>query len=148
MILSDIIASIALIISFLTMVAAFRDISLSNKANTNLQRITLRLDFSHRYQEIMLAMSDSGDPDRIRKYVLLYFDLCSEEYRLWKSGEGIVDSKTWHLWEDGMRDLMEAQPTYRDIWNASKENYKSISDTSTNNFHAFFDSLVQESDRT
>ena len=118
MILSDIIASIALIISFLTMVAAFRDISLSNKANTNLQRITLRLDFSHRYQEIMLAMPDSCDPDRIRKYVLLYLDLCSEEYRLWKSGDGIVDSKTWHLWQDGMRDLMEAHPTYRDIWNA------------------------------
>ena len=145
---SDIIASIALIFSALMMIASFLTIYFSNKASNNAQRITLRLDFSHRYQEIMLAMPDSGDPDRIRKYVLLYFDLCSEEYRLWKSGEGIVDSKTWHLWEDGMRDLMEAHPTYRYIWNASKENYKSSSDTSTNNFHAFFDSLVQESDRT
>lgn len=98
---SDTIASIALIISFLTMIAAFRDIALFNKTNSNLQRITLRLDFSHRYQEIMLAMPDSNDPDRIKKYVLLYFDLCSEEYRLWKSGDGIVDSKTWHLWENG-----------------------------------------------
>lgn len=98
---SDTIASIALIISFLTMIAAFRDIALFNKANSNLQRITLRLDFSHRYQEIMLAMPDSNDPDRIKKYVLLYFDLCSEEYRLWKSGDGIVDNKTWHLWENG-----------------------------------------------
>ena len=91
---SDTIAFMALIISALTMVAAFRDISLSNKANINLQCITLRLDFSHRYQEIMLAMPDSVDPDKIRKYILLYFDLCSEEYRLWKSGDGIVDSKT------------------------------------------------------
>ena len=41
--------------------------------------------------------------------------------------------------------MMEAHPTYRDIWNASKENYKSSSDTHDNNFQAFFDYLIQES---
>ena len=94
MYLSDIIASFALGVSALMMIASFLTIYFSNRASNNAQRITLCLDFSHRYREIMLAMPDSGNPDIMKKYVLLYFDLCSEEYRLWKSGDGIEDSKT------------------------------------------------------
>ena len=103
---SDIISSIALIISAIMMIASFLTIFFFNRASNNAQRITLCLDFSHRYREIMLAMPDSGDSDRIKKYVLLYFDLCSEDYRLWKLDNGIVDSKTCYIWEDGMRDLL------------------------------------------
>ncbi len=142
MAISDIIDTAALLVSALAMVAAFITIFCSNKANRNIQSITLRLDFSHRYQEIMLAMPDSKDADKIEKYVLLYFDLCSEEYRLWKSDDGIVDDTTWQLWKEGMKDLMDTHPEYRKIWEDNKSNYRSISDQGPDTFYNFFDTQI------
>ncbi|MDE6786354.1 MAG: hypothetical protein K2J46_04870, partial [Muribaculaceae bacterium] len=71
--------------------------------------------------------------------------ICSEEYRLWKSDDKIVDKTTWILWEDGMRDLMGSHPDYRVIWNDSKVNYISIADTDHNDFYYFFNNLVEVS---
>ncbi len=142
MTISDIIDSAALLVSVLAMIAAFITIFCSNKANRNIQSITLRLDFSHRYQEIMLGMPDSNEPDKIKKYVLLYFDLCSEEYRLWKSDDGIVDDTTWQLWKEGMKDLMDTHPEYRKIWEDNKSNYQSLSDKGPDTFYNFFDTQI------
>ncbi len=133
---------VAVGISALGVIAAFGAIYFSNKGNRNIQSITLRLDFSHRYQEIMLAMPDSNEPDKIKKYVLLYFDLCSEEYRLWKSDDGIVDDTTWQLWKEGMKDLMDTHPEYRKIWEDNKSNYQSLSDKGPDTFYHFFDTQI------
>ena len=63
----------------------------------------------------------SADVDsRTLKYMSLYFDLCSEEYHLWRTG--VVPQYIWTLWKDGMRITMRKE-IYRHSWAALKQNY-------------------------
>lgn len=130
-----------IIIASVTLVAALITVCYSNEANRKLLKTTQLLDFSKRYQEIMLAMPE--DEKRIEKYVLLYFDLCSEEYRL-KNSSDIVDNTTWNLWKDGMEYLMSRHASYRQIWYKHRNEYFSKNDT----FQSFFDSIVSQTDKS
>ena len=57
---------------------------------------------------------------RTLKYMSLCFDLCSEEYHLWRTG--LFPQYIWTLWKDGMRITMRKE-IYRRSWSALKQNY-------------------------
>ena len=70
-------------------------------------------DYTKRYQEIILNLPDNiSQPDfdyaklrneersKTMRYMRAYFDLCSEEYDLWRAG--YVHDRIWHNWKQGI----------------------------------------------
>ena len=70
-------------------------------------------DYTKRYQEIMLNFPENINDENFdfesldkdiknttKRYMRAYFDLCSEEYFLWKDKN--IDNKTWKEWEGGI----------------------------------------------
>lgn len=49
--------------------------------------------------DILYGNVKSTDP-RMRKYITLYFDLCSEEYHLHNKGH--IPDEIWENWKEGM----------------------------------------------
>ena len=71
-------------------------------------------DYTKRYQEIILKFPESINEesfklenleksvrDKTLRYMRAYFDLCSEEYYLWKKKN--IDDDTWKEWETGIK---------------------------------------------
>lgn len=71
-------------------------------------------EYTKRYQEIMLNLPESinasnfeydtlsrDERDKTLRYMRAYFDLCSEEYYLYK--KNYIDKCTWKEWESGMK---------------------------------------------
>ncbi len=71
-------------------------------------------EYTKRYQEIILNFPESIDEvdfdfdklneeerNKTLRYMRVYFDLCSEEYYLWKAKH--IDDNTWKEWESGIK---------------------------------------------
>jgi hypothetical protein len=71
-------------------------------------------EYTKRYQEIILNLPESindidfsfdnlkeDERNKTLRYMRVYFDLCSEEYFLWRSKH--IDDKTWKEWESGIK---------------------------------------------
>lgn len=65
-------------------------------------------EYTRRYQEIILRTPDSiynriaaPTDENVKRYMRLYFDLCSEEYYL--HNKGVISDGVWNMWQDGMR---------------------------------------------
>lgn len=89
-------------------------------------KLMMFAEYTRRYQDIFLSMPDdiySGNAPvdaRTKKYMRLYFDLCSEEYHLWV--QGVIPNKTWDIWKEGMQIAVHHQ-IYRKSWDAIKREY-------------------------
>lgn len=89
-------------------------------------KLTMFAEYTRRYQDIFMNMPDdiySGDvpmDERTKRYMRLYFDLCSEEYHLWR--HNVIPNKVWELWKEGMQIATDS-PIYKEAWNAIKHEY-------------------------
>lgn len=83
-------------------------------------------DYTKRYQEIILNFPESINRkdfylnelddscrDKTLRYMRAYFDLCSEEYYLYKKGN--IDDSTWQEWEMGMNFAL-SKPAFQQAW--------------------------------
>lgn len=83
-------------------------------------------DYTKRYQEIILSFPESinskhfdldklktDERDKTLRYMRAYFDLCSEEYFLWKQGN--IDDNTWQEWETGIKFAF-SKPAFQQAW--------------------------------
>ncbi len=83
-------------------------------------------DYTKRYQEITLNFPENINEDNFKlenleksvkdktlRYMRAYFDLCSEEYYLWKKKN--IDDDTWKEWETGIRFAF-SKPAFRQAW--------------------------------
>ena len=83
-------------------------------------------DYTKRYQEITLNFPESINEENFKienldteiknktlRYMRAYFDLCSEEYFLWKKGN--IDNDTWKEWESGIKFAF-SKPAFRQAW--------------------------------
>jgi len=83
-------------------------------------------DYTKRYQEITLNFPESINEenfkledleksvrDKTLRYMRAYFDLCSEEYYLWKKKN--IDDDTWKEWETGIKFAF-SKPAFRQAW--------------------------------
>lgn len=137
----------ALIISFTSLVVAvialrytYRTDNEEAVRNTAVLRQNLRLDFSRRYQDLMIAMPEGLE--FTRKFALLYFDLCAEEYRLHQEAPDMIGSYTWKLWKEGIEDIIRNHPELALHWQDNRNGYASTNDSETESFQTFFDGLV------
>jgi hypothetical protein len=83
-------------------------------------------DYTKRYQEIILNLPESINEksfdinkldkeikDKTLRYMRAYFDLCSEEYFLWKNGH--IDDSAWQEWKSGIRFAF-TKPAFKQAW--------------------------------
>lgn len=102
------------------------------------RKLQLFSEYTRRYQDIFLNMPDdiySGEVpinDRTKRYLRLYFDLCSEEYHLWQ--DGVIPSKVWDLWIDGMRIAVN-HTIYKKSWISLRDEYNE-------DFKSFFETDI------
>ena len=87
-------------------------------------------DYTKRYQEITLNFPESInerdfeisklDPvvrDKTLRYMRAYFDLCSEEYYLWKNKN--IEDTTWKEWESGIKFAF-TKSAFKQAWSILK----------------------------
>jgi len=95
---------------FITTIALFISIRQFKKQ----LQLTFFADYTKRYQEILLNFPetinrkdfdfdklDAEKKEKTLRYMRAYFDLCSEEYFLYKKGS--IDKSTWKEWESGIK---------------------------------------------
>lgn len=79
--------------------------------------------FNQRFYELsddLLALSDEvgteeqENSDLFKPVVHKYFDLCIEEYQLYKSGR--IPEATWRYWATGMLHLIDTKPAIEAYW--------------------------------
>lgn len=70
------------------------------------------MDFTKRYNDwissIPLDLNDgngSSGNHRTKNHVRMYFDLCSEEYYMYR--KGLIEDVVWKYWTEGMRDAFK-----------------------------------------
>lgn len=61
----------------------------------------------------MLPQEDVKITPAVRKFLMLYFNLCSEEYYMHSNDE--IPEEVWKNWEDGMRKTTEPE-IYKTGW--------------------------------
>lgn len=102
------------------------------------RRLSMFAEYTKRYQNIILSMPNNvymstGELNALSlRHLQLYFNLCSEEYHLWR--HGIVPNNIWKLWSEGMRITMH-NPVYQKAWNKLRNDYY-------NTFQTYFDTEI------
>jgi len=94
--------------------------------NNKQAKLNFFTTYTQRYQDIVINLpigveSDTYSLESIKnkekektlRWLRAYFDLCSEEYHLYK--EGLINKKIWELWEAGMKDSLK-KPAFREAW--------------------------------
>jgi hypothetical protein len=87
-------------------------------------------DYTKRYQEIILNFPESiNHPDfdyqslskenrnKTLRYMRVYFDLCSEEYDLYRAG--YISERIWKNWKEGI-EFAFSKKAFRDAWSKIK----------------------------
>ena len=102
------------------------------------RKLQMYAEYTRRYQDIFMNMPDdiytgkAAIYERTKKYMRLYFDLCSEEYHLWR--QGFVKDKVWELWVEGMQ-IETDHDIFHNAWDAIKKEYNS-------DFRNYFEEFV------
>ena len=79
------------------LIAAIVSICISQMRDARQRKLEMFAEYTRRYQDIFMNMPDdiyngmAKVDNRTQRYMRLYFDLCSEEYHLWK--EKVVPDK-------------------------------------------------------
>lgn len=100
-------------------------------------KVSLFADYTKRYQEIRLNLPKNiSDKDfelaklandhpeqheATMRYMIIYFDLCSEEYFLNQSK--YLDKKVWLEWEKGIKYTFQ-MPAFKEAWEIINVNSK------------------------
>lgn len=118
-IVSALIYAAALIISI-------KQIRNDNKLASQQSQNNFFAEYTRRYHDIVLAMPDEffesvAKPEgKTLKYIQLYFDLCSEEFQLYKTK--MIPDDIWENWVEGMAITAE-ESVYKLSWEKLKKNY-------------------------
>ena len=90
-------------------------------------RIAIFTEYTRRYHDLMnhipedIFKGESELDERTKKYLRLYFDLCSEEYYL-NRRQDLIPVQVWQYWQDGMRTMM-GNELYQQCWEVLKKEY-------------------------
>jgi len=80
-------------------------------------------EYTKRYQDIILHFPENWDAETIlneevKRYLRLYFDLCSEEYFLYTEGK-CLNKKFWNECEQGMKIIFN-KTIVKNYWQERK----------------------------
>jgi hypothetical protein len=117
---------VTLIISIIAMLITAAALYVTVNSFKKQLQLQFFADYTKRYQEITLNFPESINEksfeiesldkeikDKTLRYMRAYFDLCSEEYFLWKNGN--IDEKTWQEWKSGIRFAF-TKPAFKQAW--------------------------------
>ena len=117
---------IALVVSSIVMVITGLALGFTISSFKKQLQLNFFADYTKRYQEIVLNFPESINDkefeldkletpvrDKTLRYMRAYFDLCSEEYYLWKKGN--IDASTWQEWETGIKFAF-SKPAFQQAW--------------------------------
>ncbi|MGA1820531.1 MAG: hypothetical protein ACMUHU_05935 [Thermoplasmatota archaeon] len=89
-------------------------------------------EYTRRYQEVILNLpleisspkydigSLKGDErEKVMKWMRVYFDICAEEYLLFK--RGLIDREVWEDWLGGMKETYK-RPAFKAAWKEFSKN--------------------------
>ena len=123
---SDWIQTILLIVTIIGLIITIHNNKRQVKSLNEQLRLNFFADYTKRYQEIILNFpeninQDNFDyddlPEEIRsktlRYMRAYFDLCSEEYYLHKSGN--LENGIWNNWKEGI-EYAFSKKAFQDAW--------------------------------
>lgn len=123
---SEIIQIVAILFSAIGVIIAICSNRRQLKTFNRQLKLTFFSEYTRRYQEIALNFPENiNDSDfnydklekeernKILRYMRIYFDLCSEEYHLYK--DGCLDENVWGNWEDGISHAM-TKKSFKDAW--------------------------------
>lgn len=137
---SLVVAIIALII---TVLYSRKTIKVALDTAMQQNKLQMFAEYTHRYQDIFSTMPNEVYAGEIPmsditalRYMRLYFDLCSEEYHLWRQGQ--IPEDVWELWKEGMQ-IATRKKHYRDAWILLKGEYY-------NDFETYFQREVIDYD--
>lgn len=125
MVLSDIIALLALLVSVTSLVLSWRT---SNK-RTEMYGF---YEFTKRFQEIELKLYSHPEDEIYHK---LYFDLCCEEYYMHTNDN--LPQGIWDSWKSEM-ELIMGKENIQKSWQKLKDNYDE-------KFKEFFEKIIVQS---
>lgn len=87
-------------------------------------------DYTKRYQEIILNFPENinqqnfnyqdlseDDKNNVLRYMRVYFDLCSEEYDLYRAG--YISERVWKNWKEGI-EFTFSKKAFSDAYNIVK----------------------------
>ncbi|BAY34102.1 hypothetical protein NIES2107_60070 [Nostoc carneum NIES-2107] len=140
---SDIIASLALIV-------AGASFWFQQKSDRKQLMVSNFLEYTKRYQEIIvhfpkevvdenfnLSSFSENEQEEILRYMWMYFDLCYEEYSLYKLG--YIDLDLWSIWESGIKSSF-SRSAFQQSWHLIRGNTNYKSDLG---FAKFIESILQ-----
>jgi len=92
------------------------------------------IEYTKRYQEIILNFPenineadftfddmDTETRNKTMRYMRAYFDLCFEEYTLYK--KKFIDDDLWSIWKGGM-EVAFSKPAFQQAWEAIQKDTK------------------------
>lgn len=108
------------------LIVAIVSIFVTQQRDAKQRKLQIFAEYTRRYQDIFMNMPDdiyngtAKIDTRTKRFMRLYFDLCSEEYHLWQ--DGTVPDNVWQLWLEGMQIACNHQ-IYKNSWDAIKGEY-------------------------
>ena len=123
----QIVTTVLYAVTLITTVSiAFRQNKNANEIAMKQSRNDFFAEYTKRYHDIILHMPDEVFEGSAKakgatlKYMQLYFDLCNEEYQLYK--KGLIPEDVWLNWVEGMVDTTK-RDLYKKSWNIIKGYY-------------------------
>jgi len=98
---------IGVLIAAISVFIAFWTIKNEIKKQRDISQQRFFAEYTKRYQEIILHLPEDLDNVTVledketKRYLRVYFDLCSEEYFLYTKGH--INEEDWKEWKDGMK---------------------------------------------
>jgi len=131
--LADWIQTIGIFIAFIGIIVAIYFSRKQMKELNKHLKLHFFSEYTKRFQEIMLNLPENimhddfeieklsrGEYSKTMRYLRSYFDLCSEEFDLWMTGN--IEERIWKNWEEGIKSKM-SNKTFIMAW--KKSNYDS-----------------------
>lgn len=132
------------IISIITMLCiSIKETKDDNKRAIEQARQSFFAEYTKRYQLFVMTVPEDvyyGNAEvnpKTLKYVQVYFDLCNEEYLLYKREQ--IDDDVWKIWKEGMEFTIKTAKgdLYLKCWKKIKEQ-----DYYNSDFVVFFENEI------
>lgn len=117
---------LTVIISLSALIMAIYNLFFQIKSFQKQLKLNFFSDYTKRYQYIISNLPSNIDKetfdyqklsedkkDEVLRYMRVYFDLCSEEYFLYK--RDYIDSHVWEIWKEGITDNFKYN-SFREAW--------------------------------
>lgn len=117
---SDIIATVALVSSFFSIWIQDRGVRKQllvaniSEYTKRYQEIILNLPKNVIFDDFNLESLDVEEQDKILRYMWIYFDLCYEEFSIYKDLK-LINKTLWRRWKSGMASSFN-KPAFQQSW--------------------------------